>query len=325
MNDKMNDQWNKYFFGEPTEEEKRELFSQLTKDEELKRDFAAMQNVVGLSGLLPREDDSLKGEQNLEALMLRQEKKQRKKQMVQFIRYASSAAAIIALTWMLAWYIFADSETLSYTEITVPKGQRVHLTLPDGSEAWLSSLSTLKWPSVFSSDARMVVLDGEGFFTVTKDASRPFTVQTQKYDVRVLGTEFNVYAYGNSQKFETDLLSGKVQVISAEYPEETITLMPNEKVSLVEGKLMKSVSHFEGKEYREQDIYDFEEKSLGEVLERLEQWYDVSFVVDNPSLLDKIISGKFRQSDQIETILKAISRAGLFEYKITSLREITIY
>ena len=83
----------------------------------------------------------------------------------------------------------------SYTEITVPKGQRVHLTLPDGSEAWLSSLSTLKWPSVFSSDARTVELDGEGFFTVTKDASRPFTVQTQKYDVRVLGTEFNVYAY----------------------------------------------------------------------------------------------------------------------------------
>ena len=201
----------------------------------------------------------------------------------------------------------------------------MHLTLPDGSEAWLSSLSTLKWPSVFSSDARTVVLDGEGFFTVTKDASRPFTVQTQKYDVRVLGTEFNVYAYGNSQKFETDLLSGKVQVISAEYPEETITLMPNEKVSLVEGKLMKSVSHFEGKEYREQGIYDFEEKPLGEVLERLEQWYDVSFVVDNPSLLDKIISGKFRQSDQIETILKAISRAGLFEYKIISLREITIY
>ena len=71
-------------------------------------------------------------------------------------RYTTSAAAMIALTWMLAWYMLVGSETPSYTEITVPKGQRVHLTLPDGSEAWLSSLSTLRWPSVFSSDARMV-------------------------------------------------------------------------------------------------------------------------------------------------------------------------
>ena len=210
----MNEKWDQYFFGEPTEEEKRELFQELEKNEDMKREFAEMQNIVGLSGLLPREDDSLKGERNLEAMMNRQEKKLRRKRVLQIVRYTTSAAAMIALTWMLAWYMFVGSETPSYTEITVPKGQRVHLTLPDGSEAWLSSLSTLKWPSVFSSDARTVELDGEGFFTVTKDASRPFTVQTQKYDVRVLGTEFNVYAYSNSEKFETDLLSGKVRVSS---------------------------------------------------------------------------------------------------------------
>lgn len=321
----MNDKWNKYFFGEPTEEEKRALFSELEKDEGLKREFAAMQNVVGLSGLLPREEDFLKGERNLEELMNRQEKKQRWKRIRRIMWYTSSAAAMIALTWLLAWYMLVGSDIPSYTEITVPKGQRVHLTLPDGSEAWLSSLSTLKWPSVFSSDARTVELDGEGFFTVTKDAARPFTVQTQKYDVRVLGTEFNVYAYGNSQKFETDLLSGKVRLISINHPTEVINLLPNEKVSLVDGKLQKSVSYFGGKEYREQGIYDFEEKPLGEVLERLEQWYDVQFKVDNPSLSHEIISGKFRQSDQIETILKAISRADLFKYKIMSQREITIY
>ena len=306
----MNEKWNQYFFGEPTEEEKRELFQELEKNEDMKREFAEMQNIIGLSGLLPREDDSLKGERDLEAMMNRQEKKQRRKRVLQVIRYTTSAAAMIALTWMLAWYMLVGSETPSYTEITVPKGQRVHLTLPDGSEAWLSSLSTLRWPSVFSSDARMVELDGEGFFTVTKDASRP---------------EFNVYAYSNSEKFETDLLSGKVRVSSTGYPEESVNLLPDEKVSLIDGKLVKSSSHFGGKEYREQGIYDFEELPLGEVLERLEQWYDIHFTVDDPSLLSKIISGKFRQSDQIETILKAISRADLFEYKILSQREITIY
>lgn len=321
----MDEKWDKYFFGELTEEEKRELFQKLEKDETMKREFAEMQNIVGLSGLLPREDDSLKGERNLEALMNCQEKKLKRKRVIQVIRYTASAAAMIALTWMLAWYMLVGSGTPSFTEITVPKGQRVHLTLPDGSEAWLSSLSTLKWPSVFSSDARTVELNGEGFFIVTKDASRPFTVQTKKYDVRVLGTEFNVYAYSNSEKFETDLLSGKVRVSSNDDPKEIVNLLPNEKVSLVDGKLIKSSSSFGGKQYREQGIYDFEELTLGEVLERLEQWYDISFTVDDPSLMSKIISGKFRQSDQIETILKAISRADLFEYKIVSQREITIY
>ena len=145
----MNEKWNQYFFGEPTEEEKRELFQEVEKNEDMKREFAEMQNIIGLSGLLPREDDSLKGERNLEAMMNRQEKKLRRKRVLQVIRYTTSAAAMIALTWMLAWYMLVGSETPSYTEITVPKGQRVHLTLPDGSEAWLSSLSTLRWPSVF--------------------------------------------------------------------------------------------------------------------------------------------------------------------------------
>ena len=57
----MNEKWNQYFFGEPTEEEKRELFQEVEKNEDMKREFAEMQNIIGLSGLLPREDDSLKG------------------------------------------------------------------------------------------------------------------------------------------------------------------------------------------------------------------------------------------------------------------------
>ena len=99
-------------------------FQELEKNEDMKREFAEMQNIVGLSGLLPREDDSLKGERNLEAMMNRQEKKLRRKRVLQIVRYTTSAAAMIALTWMLAWYMFVGSETPSYTEITVPKGQR---------------------------------------------------------------------------------------------------------------------------------------------------------------------------------------------------------
>jgi transmembrane sensor len=103
----MNEKWNQYFFGEPTEEEKRELFQEVEKNEDMKREFAEMQNIIGLSGLLPREDDSLKGERNLEAMMNRQEKKLRRKRVLQVIRYTTSAAAMIARLVYACW--FGDS------------------------------------------------------------------------------------------------------------------------------------------------------------------------------------------------------------------------
>lgn len=134
-----------------------------------------------------------------------------------------------------------------------------------------------------------------------------------------------MYAYSNSEKFETDLLSGKVRVSSTGFPEESVNLLPDEKVSLVDGKLVKSSSHFGGKEYREQGIYDILKNYRWAKCWKDWSMVCIHFTVDDPSLLSKIISGKFRQSDQIETILKAISRADLFEYKILSQREITIY
>lgn len=321
----MNEKLDNYFFGELSEAGKKELFHELEQDEALKQEFARMQNIAGLSGLMPREEDQQWGEQHLDKLLSQQKRKHQTRRLSIFIRYAASAAAIIALTWMVTFYFVSRTDEMLYTQISVPKGQRVHLTLPDGSEAWLSSLSTLKWPSVFSADTRTVILDGEGFFTVTKDAARPFTVQTQKYNVQVLGTVFNVYAYNNSQTFETDLLSGKVRVSSPQHLKEDIILLPNEKVTLADGRLVKSESHFGGQGYREQGIYDFENQPLGVVLERLEQWYDVDFTVSNPALLQEAVSGKFRQSDQIETILQAIRRADLFNYEMTSQREIKIY
>lgn len=321
----MNEKIDKYFFGELSEAGKKELLYKLEQDEALKQEFARMQNIVGLSGLMPHEADEKWGEQSLNKLLSEQKHKLKTKRLSIFMRYAASIAAIVALTWMITFYFVSGTDDMLYTQITVPKGQRVHLTLPDGSEAWLSSLSTLKWPSVFSSDSRTVILDGEGFFTVTKDVTRPFTVQTQKYDVQVLGTVFNVYAYNNSQTFETDLISGKVRVSLPQHVKDGIILLPNERVTLVDGQLVKSESHFGGQVYREQGIYDFEHQPLGDVLERLEQWYDVKFTVSNPSLLQESVSGKFRQSDQIETILKAIRRADLFDYEMTSQREIKIY
>lgn len=73
--------------------------------------------------------------------------------------------------------------------------QRAELMLSDGTKVWLNSLSTLTFPGHFNGDIRNVKLDGEGYFAVTKNAKQPFIVETNKCNVKVLGTEFNVMAY----------------------------------------------------------------------------------------------------------------------------------
>ena len=84
----------------------------------------------------------------------------------------------------------------AFNVITVPQGGEYKLILADGTQVWLNSGSSLKYPVAFVKDSRQVDLNGEAYFEVTKD-SRPFIVRTFDMDIKVLGTSFNISAYGN--------------------------------------------------------------------------------------------------------------------------------
>ena len=96
--------------------------------------------------------------------------------------------------------------------ITVPAGQRINITLVDGTNVWLNARTSLSYPVKFGKNNRQVVLDGEAYFDVTKDKSKPFIVQTDNYNVEVLGTQFDVNAYSETGEFETTLMSGSLKV-----------------------------------------------------------------------------------------------------------------
>ena len=110
----------------------------------------------------------------------------------------SGAAACILLLVGLAGIFFGGrmfpDERMQ--QVVVPAGQRVELRLADGTKVWLNSKSRLEYPSSFGRRSRRVTLCGEGYFEVAHDERKPFVVETGQYDVRVLGTTFNVYAEG---------------------------------------------------------------------------------------------------------------------------------
>lgn len=316
---------NKYFKGELSAEEKRVLFDKIDSDEAYKSEFIRMQNIMALTGVLPQKGDKQWSNRMKDDL----DKKLRKKQTYRIIRNVSKYAAIFILVILNVWLFVGRNsevpETTLYTTIKVPKGQRVNLTLEDGTEVWLSPRSVLKIPNRFDKDQRRVELDGEGFFSVSKDMQRHFIVQTKQHNIQVLGTEFNVFAYSESPQFTTNLIKGQVEVFDRNHPTESILLNPNERVSLVGDRLVKEATAFNGGELLKSGIFGFRNKPFGEILEHLSLWYDVKFDIKQNIQTDFIITGKFKQTDDIESVLKALQDVYFFKYKIVTDEIIEIY
>ena len=218
-----------------------------------------------------------------------------------------------------------DNFRKEYTWIEAPKGQRVFITLADGTSVWLNPSTRLKVPNVFDKNQRNVELEGEGFFKVTKNSDAPFTVKTRQYNVKVLGTEFNVFAYPDSHEFETELVRGSVYVYDKRQAQNGIYMKPNEKVRSVNGSLQKTSSYYNQQQLQEQGLYNMGDRPFGEILKRLELWYGVHFTVKRPDILKEVYSGKFRQSDNVIHILQAIQGVGKFHFRTISDKEIEIY
>lgn len=321
----MNEQLDKYFLGELSDAEKALLFDRIESDPDSKAEFIRMQNTVTVSKLAGQSKDDEWSGKMMKELEARINRKQARRLYLNLAKYAAVIAILLVNAWLFTDKFIPKEKAPLYTQIKVPTGQRIYMTLQDGTEAWLSPRSIIRIPSEFSKNERSVELDGEGFFSVTKDTERPFIVKTQGYNIKVLGTRFNVFAYTKSKRFETNLVEGSVQVINNTQPEEHIILKPNEMVSLKDGVLVKSTATFNNEEYLKSGIFYFSNKKFSEVLDYLTLWYKVKFEVKESAQIDKYVSGKFRQSDDIERILKALQGVHHFQYKIENNEEIQIY
>lgn len=124
-------------------------------------------------------------------------------------------AAVILVMFLVGGYIYVrkmEEIRLANNIVTVPVGQRVNLQLPDGTSVWLNASSEIIYPAYFSGSTREIHLNGEAYFEVEHNASKPFIVHTETFDIKVLGTKFNVEAYKGMEGFTTALMEGSVEV-----------------------------------------------------------------------------------------------------------------
>lgn len=318
----------RYIRGDVSEEEKRQLIDWLDRRPENRREYLALRKLydislwnageAGTKASCATENTTTPGSTGKstadETAKQRPEKSGRPATLRRIATEIVKIAAILVIGFFGARYLFTDGpDNPRMQTIRVPAGQRAQLTLADGTGVWLNSRSTLTFPDRFEAGSRQVTLDGEGYFTVAHDEKKPFTVKTGRYDIRVLGTEFNVKAYHDSQLFETALLKGSVEIASAGN-RAALRLKPNQQASLAGGKLVTTTipdsNYFKWKE----GLFSFENETVENLIEKLQLYYDIRIEVRRPALLRHRYSGKFRIKDGIEHVLKVLQLKHTFTY-----------
>ena len=227
-------------------------------------------------------------------------------------------AAVVAITLGGSYFYYQSSlekELMAMQTITVPAGQRINITLVDGTNVWLNARTSLSYPVKFGKNNRQVVLDGEAYFDVTKDKSKPFIVQTDNYNVEVLGTKFDVNAYSETGEFETTLMSGSVKVASASDSTQKITLKPNDKVYLQDGKLhVTAVDDYNPYRWKE-GLICFKNETFTSIMKDFEKYYGLTIQVKNKNVFKYVYTGKFRQTDGIDYALRVLQKDIKFTYQ----------
>jgi ferric-dicitrate binding protein FerR (iron transport regulator) len=321
----MKEELDNYLLGNLSDKEKIAFLDKIELDADCKSEFIRMQNTVALSKLYEQKGDKEWAGRMIYELDRKAKRKQNRRIFLNVAKYAAVIALLVINGWLFIEKRNLTEEEAAYTVVEVPKGQRICMTLTDGTEVWLSPRSVLHIPERFRKNERTVRLDGEGYFSVKRNDKKPFVVQTGRHDIKALGTRFNVFAYSESERFETDLLEGKVEISDREKQEKPIILTPCEKVSLKNNQLVKSISVFNNEEYLKNGIFNFNNKPFDEIMEYLTLWYDVRFDIKDSAKKELLVSGKFRQSDEIKIILKALQGVHTFRFKEINEQLIEIY
>ena len=230
------------------------------------------------------------------------------------------------------YYHLATKEVL--IDIYATKGIRKEIILPDGTYVRLNSDSKLSYNlDMQSHDQRDVILIGEAFFKVAHDNKRPFIVKTNKVAIKVLGTEFNVRDYPGDKEAETTLIKGSIELTINDRSDQKFLLKPSEKLVLVNNinnnlkKVASSVLMIENispvklgdQEYIEEIAWTenklvFENESFEELLPKLERWYNVKIVLNDPTIKSYRFTGVFIKENIIQA-LEAMKLIKSFHYK----------
>ena len=234
---------------------------------------------------------------------------QLKNNFTKFLHYASLIAIIIGFTAIII-YIFNNKPSKKsysdfYTSIITESGQRSKVVLPDSSIVWLNSSTTLSYNYSFK-DKRIIFLNGQAFFQVTRNENRPFLVQCGDIKIKVLGTKFDVNGYPENDKISVVLESGSV-LLSQGQGTLNYKLTPGEEADYDICKKDISIHDTDVKKYTswKDGKLIFRNDPMKLVLKKLERWYNIKIEVKDSEVYNTIFTGTIN-NESYQQIFKLI-------------------
>jgi len=204
-------------------------------------------------------------------------------------------------------------EIQEFNQLRVPYGKRAFLKLSDGTSLWVNTGTTVTYPFEFAKDKREIFVDGEVFAEVFHDSKRPFIIKTEKLDVQVLGTVFNVSAYKEDTQTDVVLVSGLVNV-KPKNGKPTI-IKPNQLFAYTDqASTLRNVDVENYTSWHEGN-YIFHNEPIENILLRLSRYYNVTMKL--PSSASGITcSGKLELKDDLNQLLNGLSEITSMSYAV---------
>jgi ferric-dicitrate binding protein FerR (iron transport regulator) len=248
---------------------------------------------------------------------------------------------LFTLSVLIFFYPSNKSELkLKSTEIIAGRGIRKKIILPDGTLVWLNADSKLTYDMQMEKrNFRLVELSGEAFFDVAHSEKHPFIIKTPEYNIKVLGTAFNVKAYPCDRNSETTLIRGMIELTMNDESHQKIILKPSEKFALIERKIgrvrnvvqnrskgvallvenVEPVTIADKKYIREiswiENKLVFNNETFEELVPRLERWFNVNIEIQDEKVKLYHFTGVFTK-ESITEALCAMKLIRPFNFKL---------
>ena len=302
----------RFFQNMNTEEEAECLGQWLKESEDNEREFRKAYDVFLVSQMFLSSAEVAKVRTEAEMQLGRRKRRSRT------VWLTVSVAASLALGFFISDLFFTkpvkDLVKESTLALSNSPGQITTVTLSDGTVVHLNADSRIEYPAVFYGNERRVRLEGEAIFDVEHDEDKPFVVETFRYDIRVLGTKFDVVAEEDKGLFSTALLEGKVALTDKAdgrrytMTENTVAVCSGGELSLSELGSREDFLWTEG-------IISAAGLPFDSLMDRFEKYYNVNIVIRRAEL-PQIGYGRLRIriSDGISTALDILKRTSDFTY-----------
>ncbi len=233
-------------------------------------------------------------------------------------RIAAIIILMVALSWLVNyfWYQTQLENPAPIATLTksTPMGEKIKFKLPDGTVVWLNSGSSLTFPEEFSTDQRLVYLNGEGFFDVAENPHKPFKVVSGELTTIALGTSFNITHFGNNQ-LDIALLTGKIK-IENRHTQENMLLVPGQKLQYMPKEGKTKVGNFDPMKVAgwKDGILSFQNANAKEVIQKLERWYGVNITTNGEPKRPWNLTGKY-ENESLKMVLHRIAYIEKFEFQ----------